>query len=155
MRVLTMPYFVYLFAEYHPLINTDSISDVHKSSSGVSVNKGPSKEVCLLIDLNETQEHYQHRKMAYEEVKMACQSVASNLQLLQFGKLDFGDANTSDAFNNADVAIVDLSLVHQQSALSYYLGVRESFEMKNNVVLYNDLDQVREEKNYRPLIAIT
>lgn len=99
------------------------------------------KEVCLIIDLTETLENYQHRKMAYEEVKFACQSVASNLQLLQFGKLDFGDTNTSDVFNNADVSIVDLSIVHQQSALSYYLGIRESFEMKNNIVLYNDMDQ--------------
>ncbi|KAG5678685.1 hypothetical protein PVAND_008335 [Polypedilum vanderplanki] len=123
----------------HHLVNTDSSSDIHK---GASSTKGASiKEVCLIIDLNETQENYQHRKMAYEEVKLACQSIASNLQLVQFGKLDFGDTRTADIFHSADVAIVDLSLQHQQSALSYNLGLRESFEMKNNIVLFNDLDQ--------------
>lgn len=130
----------------HHLVATDSMSNISEISGQTQIQKSASKslvqkEVCLLIDLTETLENYQHRKMAYEEVKFACQSVASNLQLLQFGKLDFGDTNTSDIFNNADVSIVDLSIVNQQSALSYYLGIRESFDMKNNIVLYNDMDQ--------------
>lgn len=79
--------------EHHLLVNTDSSSDILKTSS--STSKGTSiKEVCLIIDLNETQENYQHRKMAYEEVKIACQSVAANLSLIQFGKLDFVSSNT-------------------------------------------------------------
>jgi hypothetical protein len=80
----------------HHLVNTESASDIHKqpqqqqqNSSASSTKGNVTKEVCLLIDLNETQENYQHRKMAYDEVKLACQSVNSNLQLLQFGKLDF------------------------------------------------------------------
>lgn len=134
-----------LILEHH-LVATDSMSNISDVSGATPIQKSASKsmvqkEVCLLIDLTETLENYQHRKMAYEEVKFACQSVASNLQLLQFGKLDFGDTNTSDVFNNADVSIVDLSIVNQQSALSYYLGIRESFDMKNNIVLYNDMDQ--------------
>lgn len=78
----------------HHLVSTDSLSDILKSSSISSSSKSITiKEVCLIIDLTETQDNYEHRKMAYEQVKLACQSVAANLHLLQFEKLDFVSVN--------------------------------------------------------------
>ncbi|XP_074850086.1 mitogen-activated protein kinase kinase kinase 15 isoform X2 [Carettochelys insculpta] len=70
----------------------------------------------------------------------ACEAQGAQLTSVNFGELDFGETAVLDAFYDADVAVVDMSDVSRQPSLFYHLGVRESFDMANNVILYHDTD---------------
>lgn len=102
-------------------------------------NQRPRMDIACVLDITQTL-NLAHRKRALEEVRLASDLVNANLHHIPFEKLDFGETNVLDTFYNADVALVDLSLQVQQSSLLYHLGVRESFDMKENVLLYNDVD---------------
>ncbi|XP_053612437.1 mitogen-activated protein kinase kinase kinase 15 isoform X2 [Plodia interpunctella] len=104
-----------------------------------SSNQRPRMDIaCVLDGIQST--NLPHRKRALEEVRMASELVNANLHYITYEKLDFGETGVLDTFYNADVAIVDLSVQVQQITLLYHLGVRESFGMKQNVLLYNDVD---------------
>lgn len=121
---------------------TDSMSNLSDLSGNTAItgahSSRPRMEVVCVVDTANATENLQQRKGALEEVKLACTMVNANLQRIQFEKLDFGETTVLEAFYNADVAVVDFSVQIQQSALSYHLGVRESFGMKGNIVMYND-----------------
>ncbi|XP_075974208.1 apoptotic signal-regulating kinase 1 isoform X2 [Anticarsia gemmatalis] len=102
-------------------------------------NQRPRMDIACVLDVTQTV-NLAHRKRALEEVRLASELVNANLHHIHFEKLDFGETNVLDTFYNADVALVDLSVQLQQSSLLYHLGVRESFDMKENVLLYNDVD---------------
>ncbi|KAM8977103.1 mitogen-activated protein kinase kinase kinase 15 [Pelodytes ibericus] len=70
----------------------------------------------------------------------ACDGEGAQLTSVNFGELDFGETAVLDTFYDADVAVVDMSDVGRQPSLFYHLGVRESFDMANNVILYHDTD---------------
>ncbi|KAL7730102.1 hypothetical protein ACLKA6_009379 [Drosophila palustris] len=85
-------------------------------------------------------DHLEDRLCALEEVKQAVQSAGANFQRVQFERLDFGETNVTETFIDADVAVVDLSILTQQRPLSYHYGVRESCGMKETILIYNDVE---------------
>uniref|UniRef100_A0A3Q3BIP3 mitogen-activated protein kinase kinase kinase n=1 Tax=Kryptolebias marmoratus TaxID=37003 RepID=A0A3Q3BIP3_KRYMA len=76
--------------------------------------------------------------MALQCLKDACERVGSKLDTVNFGKLDFGETTVLDRFYNADIAVVEMTDAFRQPSLFYHLGVRESFSMANNIILYCD-----------------
>uniref|UniRef100_A0A2K5PLG5 mitogen-activated protein kinase kinase kinase n=1 Tax=Cebus imitator TaxID=2715852 RepID=A0A2K5PLG5_CEBIM len=77
---------------------------------------------------------------AWQCLLRACEAEGAHLTSVSFGELDFGETAVLDAFYDADVAVVDMSDISRQPSLFYHLGVRESFDMANNVILYHDTD---------------
>ncbi|XP_026773607.3 mitogen-activated protein kinase kinase kinase 5 [Pangasianodon hypophthalmus] len=75
---------------------------------------------------------------ALQCLKDACDAAACRLDVVHFGKLDFGEMAVLDQFYNADIAVVEMTDAFRQPSLFYHLGVRESFSMANNIILYCD-----------------
>ncbi|VFV20274.1 mitogen-activated protein kinase kinase kinase 5 [Lynx pardinus] len=75
---------------------------------------------------------------ALQSLREACETVGATLETVHFGKLDFGETAVLDRFYNADIAVVEMSDAFRQPSLFYHLGVRESFSMANNIILYCD-----------------
>ncbi|XP_062907111.1 mitogen-activated protein kinase kinase kinase 15 [Mobula hypostoma] len=101
-----------------------------------------SRSRCLqaVCVLNETAKPQSTEWGALQCLERACRSVDTELTIFPFGKLDFGEAMVLDSFYNADIAVVDMSDVFRQPTLFYHLGVRESFNMTNNIILYHNTD---------------
>ncbi|KAI5939328.1 Mitogen-activated protein kinase kinase kinase 15 [Manis javanica] len=70
----------------------------------------------------------------------ACEAEGVHLTSVPFEELHVEETAVLDAFCDADIAVVDMSDVSRQPLLFYHLGVRESFNMINNVILYHNMD---------------
>ncbi|XP_065214515.1 mitogen-activated protein kinase kinase kinase 15 [Planococcus citri] len=95
-------------------------------------------DVVCMVDTNITV-NLNHRNQVLEDILAVCRNLKANFRRVTFEKINFGETNCLDTFYNADVAIVDLSNQIQQSTMFYHLGVRESFGMKQNIILFNDV----------------
>ncbi|KAL6488761.1 hypothetical protein MHYP_G00025020 [Metynnis hypsauchen] len=83
-------------------------------------------------------------------LREACVDSHALLHTFPFACLALGATDTLDSFYNADVAVVEMSDTFRQPSLFYHLGVRESFSMTNNIILYcnkqeNDLQALKEQ----------
>ncbi|KAM8735760.1 mitogen-activated protein kinase kinase kinase 5 isoform 1-T1 [Acanthopagrus schlegelii] len=83
-------------------------------------------------------------------VKEACADAHAVFKTISFERISLGTTDVLDSFYNADVAVVEMSDSFCQPSLFYHLGVRESFSMTNNIILYcykqdSDLQAVKEQ----------
>ncbi|XP_017279278.1 mitogen-activated protein kinase kinase kinase 5 [Kryptolebias marmoratus] len=83
-------------------------------------------------------------------LKEACADAHACLNTISFDRLSLGTTDILDSFYNADVAVVEMSDSFCQPSLFYHLGVRESFSMTNNIILYcfkqdGDLQALKEQ----------
>lgn len=78
---------------------------------------------------------------AYAALEAAVRDLKSTqLERLPFEKLDYGEMASLDRFYAANVVVVDVTERTMQAPLFYQLGLRENFDMKNNVVTALDLE---------------
>uniref|UniRef100_A0A672LHH6 mitogen-activated protein kinase kinase kinase n=2 Tax=Sinocyclocheilus grahami TaxID=75366 RepID=A0A672LHH6_SINGR len=83
-------------------------------------------------------------------LKEACADAHAVLKSISFERIALGTTEILDTFYNADVVVVEMNNTICQPSLFYHLGVRESFSMTNNVILYcnkreDDLQVVKEQ----------
>ncbi|XP_055500919.1 mitogen-activated protein kinase kinase kinase 15 [Leucoraja erinacea] len=95
------------------------------------------RAVCVL---NETAKPQSTEWGALQCLERACRNQDTELTILPFGQLDFGETPVLDSFYHADIAVVDMTDVFRQLTLFYHLSIRESFSMTNNIVLYHNTD---------------
>lgn len=113
------------------------------SDSGTLLTTGKCKNRAVQVAYvrnSETSQHLSSENMALQCLKDACDIVGFKLDIIPFGKLDFGETSVLDHFYNADFAVVEMTDAFRQPSLFYHLGVRESFSMANNIILYCDLN---------------
>ncbi|XP_062322451.1 mitogen-activated protein kinase kinase kinase 5 isoform X2 [Osmerus eperlanus] len=83
-------------------------------------------------------------------LKEACADTHAVFETIPFERISLGTTDILDSFYNADVAVVEMSDTFCQPSLFYHLGVRESFSMTNNIILYfykqeSDLQALKEQ----------
>ncbi|XP_064412123.1 mitogen-activated protein kinase kinase kinase 5 isoform X2 [Latimeria chalumnae] len=97
-----------------------------------------SRPTTVVYVINELTPMQAAENLALQCLQEACESQGATLERVHFGKLDFGETAGLDCFYNADIAVVEMTDAFRQPSLFYHLGVRESFSMANNIILYCD-----------------
>uniref|UniRef100_A0A0N5CAT3 mitogen-activated protein kinase kinase kinase n=1 Tax=Strongyloides papillosus TaxID=174720 RepID=A0A0N5CAT3_STREA len=71
------------------------------------------------------------------EIQQVTELLHTNLEFIEFDRLDFRETSALDLFYNADIAVVDVTQPNQQPSLSYHIGVRESMGQTYNIIISN------------------
>lgn len=117
----------------------------HLLSRKVSRSQPPTQNakqtinIVLVVDVDRQSPTLKHRISVSECVQQVCKEMNANFTMVQAKDLVGGDMLAQDLFYNADAAIIEMSLDDQGNSLYYHLGVRESFLMKQNVLLVADI----------------
>ncbi|XP_077455378.1 mitogen-activated protein kinase kinase kinase 5 [Stigmatopora argus] len=99
---------------------------------------------------DEAAEPAERRLSSLACLKEACVDSRASFKSIPFERISMATPDVLDSFYNADVAVVEMSDSFCQPSLFYHLGLRESFSMTNNIVLYcykvdTDLQAVKEQ----------
>uniref|UniRef100_A0A0N5A3Y8 mitogen-activated protein kinase kinase kinase n=1 Tax=Parastrongyloides trichosuri TaxID=131310 RepID=A0A0N5A3Y8_PARTI len=78
------------------------------------------------------------------ELQQVTELLHTNLQFIEFDRLDFRETKALDLFYNADIAVVDVTQPNQQPSLSYHIGVRESMGQTYNIIISNRSDTLND-----------
>ncbi|XP_077669228.1 mitogen-activated protein kinase kinase kinase 5 isoform X4 [Eretmochelys imbricata] len=120
--------------------NEDSSAACPAAGTGARAKGGGTRRTTVTYVINEESQGLlvAAESGALQSLREACEAVGASLETLHFAKLDFGETTVLDRFYNADIAVVEMSDAFRQPSLFYHLGVRESFSMANNIILYCD-----------------
>lgn len=94
--------------------------------------------IVLVADLENESLCTRQKQSVLDCVKLVCQDFGAEFILVPYHDLDTSIQNALDIFYNADAAILDLSVEDHRNSLYYHLGVRESFSMKQNILIIAD-----------------
>lgn len=119
-----------------------SIAKTIEQRRRISPSVSPSRQkisIACVIDLESKSITLRHRQAALKCVQTVSQAMEANLILIQYEELYSKVSSALDSYYNADAAIIDISIEKQRNSLFYHLGVRESFSMKQNILIVANL----------------
>uniref|UniRef100_A0A914VCP2 MAP3K deoxyribohydrolase domain-containing protein n=1 Tax=Plectus sambesii TaxID=2011161 RepID=A0A914VCP2_9BILA len=93
---------------------------------------GRKLQVVVLLD-QKVAKHQKVRELAWVELLKIADCLNIKINRIEFDRLDFGETSALDAFYNADIALVDISIRQQCPSLCYHIGVRESMGQAYNM----------------------
>lgn len=111
----------------------------------------PSRQkinIVFVTDLETPSMTLLHRQSVLACVKQVCEEMDANLVLVHYDELNSSIPTALDSFYDADAAILDISIEESRNSLYYHLGVRESFMMKQNILIVaNVIDSSETKEN--------
>nr|XP_015204274.1 PREDICTED: mitogen-activated protein kinase kinase kinase 6 isoform X2 [Lepisosteus oculatus] len=117
---------------------------IEMSNSGKSVISPRSRTravTVVYVEVEDASLPHMEENLSLGSLKEACAGTHAVLTAIPFERIALGATEVLDSFYNADVAVVEMSDSFCQPSLFYHLGVRESFSMSNNVILYCNKQQ--------------